>query len=109
MKKVLSLLAVFALLSGADAFAQTAPTHENYVPMGSKSRAWYQAYQNWNEGVPLYSGYDEAENENFFISRVKPRERFEYTATQVKEDLNPARKLSTSATRTALQPARLQQ
>ncbi|MEG1998637.1 MAG: hypothetical protein RR015_01310, partial [Bacteroidales bacterium] len=31
--------------------------------------------------------------ENFFISRVKPRDRFVFTKTQVKESLNPARKL----------------
>ena len=88
---VLFASSLFATVSIS--LAQTAPTHENYVPLGSSSRAWYEAYQNWNEGTPLYSGYEEGENENFFISRVKPRERFEYTATQVKEDLNPARKL----------------
>ena len=93
MKKVLSLFAAFALLSCANAFAQTEPTHTNYVELGSDSKAWYQAYNSWQAGTPLYNGTEDAENENFFISRVKPRDRFVYTNTQVKESLNPARKL----------------
>ena len=76
------------------AVAQTSPTHENYVPIGSQSIAWYDAYKNWSPGTPLYEGDDDAaENENFFISRVKSRDRFTFAKTQVKESLNPNRKL----------------
>ena len=74
--------------------AQTVPSHEQYVKIGSDSQKWYQAYQNWNEGDYLYKNDETAkENENFFISRIKPRTRFTFTATQVNESLNPARKL----------------
>ena len=90
MKK-LSLLSLFVAVCTL-ASAQGIPSHEQYVSMGSE-KAWYQAYQNWTPGTALYNGTDAAENEQFFISRVKPRERFVFTKTQVKEDLNPERKL----------------
>ena len=73
--------------------AQSRPTHEQYVKIDS-TKAWYTAYNNWQPGTALYNGDSEAaENEQFFISRVKPRNRFTFTATQVKENLNPDRKL----------------
>ena len=90
MKK-LSLLALFAAVCSL-ASAQGIPSHTQYVSMGS-SKAWYQAYQSWAPGVALYNGTDAAENEQYFISRVKPRKRFTFTKTQVKENLNPDRKL----------------
>ncbi len=91
--KRLALLCLIAFAS-AWASAQTTPSHEKYVKVGSETQSWYEAYQNWTEGQPLYRNDAEAaENENFFISRVKPRERFTFTQTQVKENLNPARKL----------------
>ena len=90
MKK-LSLLALFVAVCGL-ASAQGIPSHEQYVSIGS-TKAWYQAYQNWSPGTALYNGTSDAENEQFFISRVKPRQRFTFTGTQVKESLNPERKL----------------
>ena len=87
----LLFIAVFAL--AFTAYAQVAPTHGQYVSLGSDSKAWYEAYNSWQAGTPLYNGTEDAENENFFISRVKPRDRFVYSNTQVKETLNPARKL----------------
>ena len=90
MKK-LSLLSLFVAVCTL-ASAQSIPSHEQYVSMGSE-KAWYQAYQNWTPGTALYNGTDAAENEQFFISRVKPRQRFTFTGTQVKESLNPERKL----------------
>ena len=93
MKKLYIAGALFALISSGVS-AQTSPTHENYLPLGSKTTQWYEAYSRWNAGTPLYEGdADAAENENFFISRIKPRERFTFTKTQVKESLNPNRKL----------------
>ena len=97
--KRLSLLfiAVFALVLSA--FGQVSPTHEQYVTIGSSSVPWYTAYRALDESQigskALYQNLDPdmAENENFFISRVKPRDRFVYTGTQVRESLNPARKL----------------
>ena len=91
--KRLSLLFIAAFALAFTTYAQVAPTHGQYVSLGSASKAWYEAYNSWQMGTPLYNGLDEAENENFFISRVKPRDRFVYTGTQVKETLNPARKL----------------
>ena len=90
MKK-LGLLAFFVAVCGL-ASAQGIPSHEQYVSIGS-SKAWYQAYQNWSPGTALYNGTSDAENEQFFISRVKPRQRFTFIGTQVKESLNPDRKL----------------
>ena len=89
--KRLNLLALF-VAACAIASAQSRPTHEQYVSMGS-SKAWYNAYSSWSPGTALYSGTDAAENEQFFISRVKPRSRFNFTGTQVKESRNPDRKL----------------
>ena len=91
MKRIFLLLSLTFACSVL--MAQSLPSHENYVPLGAEGKAWYEAYNAWQPGTPLYNGLDEAENENFFISRVKPRDRFVYTATQVKEGLNPARKL----------------
>ena len=94
MKRLVLLFLVAFAASWAS--AQTTPSHDKYVYIGSTTEgdAWYKAYQNWTEGSVLYPNDPvAAENENFFISRVKPRERFTFTKTQVKESLNPARKL----------------
>ncbi|MBQ7820354.1 MAG: secretion protein Por, partial [Bacteroidales bacterium] len=91
MKRI-NLLFLFVAVCGL-ASAQAIPSHEQYVSIGSSSKAWYQAYENWLPGTALYDGTDAAENEQFFISRVKPRERFTFEGTQVKESLNPERKL----------------
>jgi len=92
MKKLLLMTLVIAMYAGS-VFAQTVPSHDKYVEMGS-SISWYQAYQNWQPGTPLYNGDSKAAaNEQFFISRVKPRKRFTFTATQVKESLDPERKV----------------
>ena len=94
MKKILSLIAL--VLFPMTIVAQSAPQHEMYVKIGSDSATWTQAYTNWSpENIkPLYEGLDDeaAENENFFISRVKPRARFQNTMTQVRPTQNPDRK-----------------
>ena len=96
MKKSFLLTGVFAMMASL-AFAQTAPSHEKYIDYASTTE-WSVAYQGLNESQigskALYEGYDTnaAENEQFFISRVKPRKRFSFTQTQVKEMLNPERK-----------------
>ena len=90
MRKMNLLLLLVAVCGFAS--AQIVPSHDQYVGMGS-SKAWYQAYENWTPGTALYEGTEAAENEQFFVSRVKPRERFVFTGTQVKESLNPERKL----------------
>ena len=98
MKKSCIFTMLFSLLS-TGVWAQTAPSHTKYVQMGSSEVEWNAAYRKLTEAQigtkNFYEGLDNeaAENENFFISRVKPRDRFTFTKTQVKESLNPNRKL----------------
>jgi endo-beta-N-acetylglucosaminidase D len=53
------------------------------------------AYAAWTPGQPFYKGFGEdmEENENFNISRIKPRERFVNPQTQVRPTQDPDRKL----------------
>ena len=91
MKRFVLLTLLVAVCTLAS--AQGVPTHEQYVKIGG-STPWYTAYGNWSPGYALYSSDSQAaENEEFFISRVKPRSRFTFTGTQVKENLNPERKV----------------
>ena len=79
------------LLVSSAAFAQV-PSHSMYVNESSKSVPFYEAYSNWQPGTPLFSDAA-AEDEEFFISRVKPKERFINSATQVDPEMTPDRKL----------------
>lgn len=79
------------LLVSSAAFAQV-PSHSMYVNESSKSVPFYEAYSNWQPGTPLFSD-TAAEDEEFFISRVKPKERFINSATQVDPEMTPDRKL----------------
>ena len=93
MKRVLAVVAI--LLLPLCTYSQSAPQHEMYVKIGSESATWTQAYANWSPGnEALYQNLDEeaAENEQFFISRVKPRARFTNAYTQVRVSQNPERK-----------------
>ena len=95
MRKIYLLSGIFAMLASV-AFAQV-PTHTKYVDYAAQTE-WSTAYSGLSEsqiGVKaLYEGYDSnaAENEQFFISRVKPRERFTFAQTQIKESLTPNKK-----------------
>ena len=92
MKKL--LLPLFAILPML-AYSQASPQHEQYVKIGSESVMWGDAYKAWSPGRTFYQGLDaEAdENENFNISRIKPRKRFVNSNTQVRTDQSPDRKL----------------
>lgn len=79
------------LLMSSVAFAQV-PSHPMYVNESSKSTPFYEAYSKWQPGTPLFSDAA-AEDEEFFISRVKPKERFTHAATQVDPEMAPDRKL----------------
>ena len=86
------LLFITALLgAGALACAQT-PTHEHYVlyPEGGANDDFASKYRSWQPGQPFDSNF--ADDEEFFISRVKLKDRFTYTATQVDPEQNPARR-----------------
>lgn len=93
MRKKLSLLTALAIMPLL-AFSQATPQHEQYVFIPSET-TWASAYRNWSPGTPLYQGINDTlvENENFFISRVKPRERFTFAGTQVRPTQNASRKL----------------
>ena len=93
MRKIflLAALAVLPML----AFSQAAPQHEQYVKIGSENVSWGDAYKAWSPGKAFYQGLDAlaTENENFNISRIKPRKRFTNANTQVRPDQNSERKL----------------
>ncbi|MBQ7819576.1 MAG: T9SS type A sorting domain-containing protein [Bacteroidales bacterium] len=97
MKKLIFLVGVFATMA-MGAFAQTVPSHAKYIDYAADTE-WSTAYNALSESEigtkALYEDLDSeaAENEQFFISRVKPRKRFIFTDTQVKTSLNPNRKL----------------
>ena len=86
------LLLITALLGvGALACAQT-PTHEHYViyPEGGANDDFASKYRSWQPGQPLDSNF--SDDEEFFISRVKLKDRFTYAQTQVDPELDPARR-----------------
>ena len=95
MKKNYLLIALMAMFA-TSVVAQ--PAHEKYVDYAADGVEWSTAYNALTESQignkALYEGLNDkaAENEQFFISRVKPRERFSFNKTQVKEALNPDRK-----------------
>ena len=93
MRKIF-LLAVLAVLPML-AYSQAAPQHEQYVKIGSENVSWGDAYKAWSPGKAFYQGLDEeaTENENFNISRIKPRKRFVNSNSQVRPDQSPDRKL----------------
>lgn len=86
--KVVSLLSVS--LVATSALAQ-APSHPNYIGQTKQNFA-DQYTNNWSFQNPvLYS--DVAEDEEFYISRVRPKERFDYSKTQVDPTMTTERKL----------------
>lgn len=91
MKKVFkqaSLLALFSLTAGA-AFAQYVPSHGKYVTYITDSKSFYDYFPTWEPGQQL------SEDENFFISRVKIKDRFINRETQVlNNEKNNQRKFS---------------
>ena len=57
------------------------PSHDNYIAQDDVLGSWMHSYYgSWTPGAPPTGG---AENENFFIGRVRPLKRFTNTATQV--------------------------
>ncbi|MGM9818804.1 MAG: secretion protein Por, partial [Paludibacteraceae bacterium] len=60
------------------------PSHDNYIAQDDVLGSWMHSYYgSWTPGAPPTGG---AENENFFIGRVRPLKRFTNTATQVIND-----------------------
>ena len=60
------------------------PEHDNYIAQDDVLGDWmYTYYSSWTPGAAPTGG---AENENFFIGRVRPLKRFTNEATQVIQD-----------------------
>ncbi len=74
----------YLLLSGVAAFAMTATAQqfkEGYVEWGTSSDKFGETLTNWEVGKQVN------EDDNFFISRVKPKNHFRNAATQVRAGL----------------------
>ncbi|MBR1594285.1 MAG: endo-beta-N-acetylglucosaminidase [Alloprevotella sp.] len=72
------------LLSGVVAFSFTAQAQylrDNYVSWGGASEMFGTTLQKWTPGSQV------SEDDNFFISRIKPKARFRNAATQVMDTL----------------------
>ena len=67
------LLASLALVSAA---AGAQELKEGYIVWGTSSDVIGETITNWQAGTPLNG------DDNFFISRVKPKARFRNAATQ---------------------------
>lgn len=89
MKKIKHLFWVACMLAAGETFAQT-PTHPQYVKESPENVPFYDAYRAWTDGNSLYENDDD---EEFFISRVKPKTRFTNPETQVDPEMNSERKL----------------
>lgn len=89
MKKSKLLFSAACLLTTIMASAQGVG-HPKYVNPNPDGQTFHEAYEKWTPGSPLYSNDDDDE---FYISRVKPRVRFTNANTQVDKNLSSARKL----------------
>ena len=75
------LMLLFACLFAVPAFGVK---HDNYIGDNDVSSSWMHSYySSWTPGSAPTGG---AENENFYIGRVRPLKRFTNTATQVIQD-----------------------
>ena len=86
-----SLLFAVCLGVGLAAFGQT-PSHPHYVlyPENGANDDFASKYQSWTPGQPFDENF--ADDEEFFISRVKPKQRFTYAPTQVDTEQSPERR-----------------
>ena len=86
-----SLLFAVCLGLGMAGYAQT-PAHEHYVlyPENGANDNFASKYRSWQIGQPFDSNF--SDDEEFFISRVKLKDRFTYAQTQVDPEQNPARR-----------------
>lgn len=74
MKNKFYLFCCAAMLAGA-ASAQTEIPIEEYAPLYPTGTNWYSSFETWEPGQYV--------DDNFFISRVRPRDRFVNAKTQV--------------------------
>lgn len=62
-------------------FSAGAQLQDGYITWGTSSDKFHETMQAWRPGAQV------SEDDNFFISRVKPRARFRNTSTQVRQNL----------------------
>ena len=79
LHKTLGMMALFAAVTPAG-FAQYVPSHPKYVTYIDDDKSFYQYFPTWEPGDKLSA------DENFFISRVKIKDRFVNRNTQVVPD-----------------------
>ena len=79
MHKTLGMMALFAAVTPA-VFAQYVPSHPKYVTYIDEDKSFYEYFPTWEPGDKLSA------DENFFISRVKIKDRFVNRNTQVVPD-----------------------
>ncbi len=79
MSKKLTFLGALAMMAVA-ANAQT--YQEGYIKWGNFGQQFGNTLKQWTPGSQV------TEDDNFFISRVKPKERFRNAATQVRTSIN---------------------
>lgn len=91
MGKLRHLFFGSCVLAASVTFAQS-PTHPRYVS-GDGDIPFYDAYRAWSPGEALYPNGKGKDDEQFYISRVKPKARFTNANTQVDPTMNSARKL----------------
>ncbi len=77
-KNLLLTLGLSALTLGANA----QEFKEGYINWGYGGSDFATTVESWEKGKPI------SEDDNFFISRVKPRERFRNNATQVRQGID---------------------
>ncbi len=82
--------AIAFLLLGAWSLNAQEPTHPQYVRPKANSEAFETLYNSWQPGKAYSTQH--ADDEEFYISRVKPKPRFNNGASQVFPTLDPARK-----------------
>lgn len=92
MRKFRHLFLGTCVFAAGMAYAQT-PSHPQYVKGSDSEEPFYTAYRQWEPGKTLYSTGDAKEDEQFYISRVKPKNRFSFAQTQVDPEMNSERKL----------------
>ena len=76
--KLFGGLMILALTANAQSYK------EEYVDWGKFSEEFATTLKNWTPGKNI------TPDDNFFISRVKPKERFRHAATQVRTDITEA-------------------
>ncbi len=75
-------LLVLAALAAASATGSAQTYQPSYVDWGIRGSQFPEALDNWQRGTKW------CEDDNFFISRVKPKQRFRNQATQVNPNLD---------------------